>query len=73
MLYRKKEDPRRTAKVVSFERGNALARVHTAVAVSMHNTKGSEVRYLESERAYSFHNWPKNSCEDAMRVWFKEK
>jgi len=28
----------------------------TAVIVSMHRTKGSEVKYLESLRAYSFHN-----------------
>jgi hypothetical protein len=34
----------------------------TAVTVSMQRTKGSEVRYLESESAYSFHNCPKRSC-----------
>jgi hypothetical protein len=28
----------------------------TAVMVSMHSTKGSEVRYRESDRAYSFHS-----------------
>jgi hypothetical protein len=33
----------------------------TAVTVSMHRTKGSEVRYRESERAYSFHSCPNRS------------
>ena len=28
----------------------------TAVMVSMQSTNGSEVRYLESEKAYSFHS-----------------
>lgn len=28
----------------------------TAVTVSMHSTNGSEVRYRESEKAYSFHS-----------------
>ena len=34
---------------------------HTAVTVSMHSTKGSEVKYRESESAYSFHSCPKRS------------
>ena len=33
----------------------------TAVTVSMHSTNGSEVKYRESERAYSFHNCPNKS------------
>lgn len=36
--------------------GNWVREIRTAVTVSMHNTKGSEVRYLESLNAYSFHN-----------------
>ena len=34
----------------------------TAVIVSMQSTKGSCVKYRESESAYSFHSWPKMSC-----------
>ena len=45
----------------------------TAVMVSMHRTKGSDVRYLESDIAYSFQNWPKRSLAGAMRVWLTEK
>lgn len=41
---------------------------HTAVIVSIHRTKGSENRYLESESEYSFHSCPKKSCIPAMRV-----
>lgn len=41
----------------------------TAVMVSMHNTKGSEVKYLESDKLYSFHSCPKRSCRLPMRVW----
>ena len=41
----------------------------TAVMVSIHRTNGSEVRYLESELAYSFHICPKMSVAGAMRVW----
>lgn len=33
----------------------------TAVTVSMQSTKGSEVKYRESESAYSFHSWPNRS------------
>lgn len=51
-------------------KGGALL---TAVIVSMHSTKGSEVRYRESERAYSFHNWPKRSWAGPIRLWFREK
>jgi hypothetical protein len=40
----------------------------TAVTVSIHRTNGSEVRYLESELAYSFHICPKMSVAGAMRV-----
>jgi hypothetical protein len=43
------------------------------VTVSIHRTKGSEMRYLESEYAYSFHIWPNRSVAGAMRAWFKEK
>ena len=34
----------------------------TAVTVSMHSTKGSDVKYLESDQEYSFHICPKRSC-----------
>lgn len=40
----------------------------TAVTVSMQRTKGSEVRYLLSERAYSFQSCPKRSCAGPIRV-----
>ncbi len=45
----------------------------TAVTVSMHRTKGSEVRYRESESEYSFHSCPKRSCAPPMRVWLRAK
>lgn len=35
----------------------------TAVIVSTQIMKGSEVKYLESDRAYSFHSWAKRSLE----------
>jgi hypothetical protein len=35
----------------------------------MHNIKGSEVMYLESERAYSFHNWANRLCDPATELW----
>ena len=38
----------------------------TAVTVSIHNTNGSEVRYLESESEYSFHICPNRSCMAGM-------
>lgn len=47
--------------------------VLTAVIVSMHRTKGSDVRYLESAREYSFHSCPNRSCAGAIRVWLKAK
>ena len=46
---------------------------HTAVTVSMHKTKDSEVRYLESENEYSFHNCPNRSCLPGMFAWLKAK
>ena len=45
----------------------------TAVTVSMHKTNGSEVRYLESEKEYSFHSWPNRSCLPGMFAWLKAK
>jgi hypothetical protein len=45
----------------------------TAVTVSMQRTKGSEVKYLESESAYSFHSCPKRSCAGPIWKWFREK
>ena len=39
----------------------------------MQRTKGSENMYLESDREYSFHSWPKKSVIDAIRVWFTMK
>lgn len=35
--------------------------------------KGSEVKYLESDRAYSFHSWAKRSFEPARLAWFRTK
>lgn len=40
--------------------------IHTAVTVSMHKVNGSQVRYLESDFAYSFHSCPNRSCAPAM-------
>lgn len=45
----------------------------TAVTVSMHKTKDSEVKYLESENEYSFHNCPNRSCLPGMFAWLKAK
>ena len=39
----------------------------------MHSTKGSDVKYRESESAYSFHNCPNRSWAGPMRVWLREK
>lgn len=60
------------ASVDSGERGERDER-HTAVMVSMHSTNGSEVKYLESDSAYSFHSCPKRSCFGPIRVWLTEK
>ena len=46
---------------------------HTAVTVSMHKTNGSEVKYLESEKEYSFHSCPNRSCLPGMFAWLKAK
>jgi hypothetical protein len=45
----------------------------TAVTVSMQRTKGSEVRYLESLKAYSFQSWPRMSCAGPIWKWLREK
>ena len=45
----------------------------TAVTVSIHRTNDSEVRYLESEKEYSFHNCPNRSCLPGMLAWLKAK
>jgi hypothetical protein len=62
-------------QVLSVPVQSAISNVpaYTAVTVSMHSTNASEVRYLESDMAYSFHNSPKRSCLDAMRIWLREK
>lgn len=39
--------------------------VLTTVRDSMHSINGSEVMYLESERAYSFHNCANRLCDAA--------
>jgi hypothetical protein len=54
-------------------RGEAKGGRQTAVTVSMQRTKGSEVKYLESESAYSFHNCPKRSCAGPIWKWLREK
>ena len=33
----------------------------------------SDIMYLLSLNAYSFHSWPNRSIAGAMRVWFNEK
>lgn len=35
--------------------------------------KGSEVKYLESDKEYSFHSWAKRSFEAARLAWFTTK
>ena len=45
----------------------------TAVTVSMRRTKDSEVKYLESENEYSFHNCPNRSCLPGILAWLKAK
>ena len=39
----------------------------------MQTTNASEVKYRESDREYSFHNWPNNSCEPARVLWLSTK
>ena len=39
----------------------------TTVQVSIQRTSGSDIMYRESDKAYSFHNWPKTSCMLAIR------
>lgn len=39
----------------------------------MQSTNGSEVRYLESEKAYSFQSCPNRSCAGPIRVWLNAK
>lgn len=41
-------------------------KVHTTVMLSTLNMKGSEVRYRESERAYSFQSCANKFCDDAI-------
>ena len=57
-----------TQQISTADYSNSKQEEQTAVTVSMHSTKGSLVRYLESEKAYSFHNWPKMSCAGPIRV-----
>lgn len=45
----------------------------TAVTVSMQRTNDSDVKYLESENEYSFHNCPKRSCLPGILAWLKAK
>jgi hypothetical protein len=47
---------------VMEERGPGL---RTTVILSTLSMNGSEVRYRESERAYSFQSWAKRFCDDA--------
>jgi hypothetical protein len=53
--------------------GEGMMEIRTAVTVSMHSTKGSEVRYRESDNAYSFHSCPKRSWAGPICVWLREK
>lgn len=45
----------------------------TAVIVSTQIMKGSEVKYLESDSAYSFHSWAKRLLELARLSWLMTK
>lgn len=49
------------ASFTSVRIGNRMVGIRTAVIVSIHKTKGSCVKYLESEYEYSFHNCAKRS------------
>ena len=40
---------------------------------STHSVKGSDVKYRESDKAYSFHTWASRDCEDARREWLRTK
>ena len=53
--------------------GSSRWLILTAVEVSMQSTNASEVMYLESEYAYSFHIWPNGSCIAGMVAWLKAK
>jgi hypothetical protein len=39
----------------------------------MQSMKGSELRYRESERLYSFHSWEKRDWEEAREAWLRMK
>ena len=45
----------------------------TTVILSTLSMKKSEVRYRESESAYSFHSCAKSDCEDAIVSWLSTK
>jgi hypothetical protein len=45
----------------------------TTVTLSTLSMKKSDIRYRESESAYSFHNCARSDCDDAIVVWFKMK
>lgn len=45
----------------------------TAVMVSMLSMKKSDVRYRESDSAYSFHSCASTFCDDAMVAWLRTK
>lgn len=45
----------------------------TTVMVSTETIKGSEVRYRESEREYSFHSCAKRVCWPANEEWLSTK
>lgn len=47
------------------KRGKREPGLRTTVILSTLNMNGSEVRYRESERAYSFQSWAKRFCDDA--------
>jgi hypothetical protein len=47
--------------------------VPTAVTASIHTRNASDLRYLESEREYSFHSSPKRSLLPAIVAWWRTK
>lgn len=60
-------------KVSVLNRRDDWAHDYTTVQVSIQSTSGSEDRYLESDKAYSFHSWPKKSCMLAILPWLITK
>lgn len=48
-------------------------KTHTTVMLSTLSMNGSDVRYRESDRAYSFQSWANRFCDEATVAWLKTK